>query len=409
MADDNMNESQRMRSYWSNESEAFSRVMSAMEKGTAQVKEISLGSDEFGNDTRQLVIVDPESPHRGRLDLRATEQPGIYQFSTPNQVAGGMIHGVIQADPSKGTYAPIQDYTKQVVYTPGQSGGVLRSMANSLADLYKSMGPIGGIVGNAIAPGLGSALSAAAAIDEGNTAGGVLSALNAAGTYGNAALQAGDTSGLGGVLSQNLPEIKTASSALQLANAVESGNIGGALNAAGNLAGVSADPTIKTAIQTVGLVQALESGNTAQVLSLVGQLTDNPDAKVASDTIKLVNAINSGNPLAIQGAVNTLAKTTGANEFVGPIDQKTIDSVLDSPATKTTADAGSILGSDEVTAGTQQLIDALTNRKRLLSFCFKWAATECVVIEQNRQKRINRFWNWVHPECVLPNSKQSFS
>jgi len=360
--------SQETKNYWANESEAFARVMSAMENGTAQVKEISLGSDEFGNDTRQLVIVDPESPHRGRLDLRATEQPGIYQFSTPNQVAGGMIHGVIQADPSKGTYAPIQDYTKQVMYTPGQGGGFLGNMVGSFADLYKSMGPIGGIIGNAIAPGLGSALSAIAAIDEGNTTSGVLNALGAAGAYGNAALQAGDTSGLGGTLAQNLPEIKTATNALQLANAVESGNIGGALNAAGNLAGVSATPEVKTAVQAVGLVQALDSGNTAQALLLAGQLTDNPDVKVAGDAVKLVNALNSGNPLAAQNAALNIAKTTGADEVASTVDQKTIDAVLDAPASKTTSDAGSILNSDEVVAGTQQLVDAITNPQTTVSY-----------------------------------------
>ncbi len=352
---------------WAKQVPVFSRTMDAMEKGTAKLEEISLGTDEFGNDMRQLVIGNPKDPN-SYLNLRETSQPGIYQFSTFNPTAAGMLHGFIQADPSKGTYTPIQDYTKQVRYTPGQSGGFLGNMIGDFADLYKSMGPIGGIIGNAIAPGLGSALSAIAAIDEGNTTSGVLNALGAAGAYGNAALQAGDTSGLGGTLAQNLPEIKTATNALQLANAVESGNIGGALNAAGNLAGVSATPEVKTAVQAVGLVQALDSGNTAQALLLAGQLTDNPDVKVAGDAVKLVNALNSGNPLAAQNAALNIAKTTGADEVASTVDQKTIDAVLDAPASKTTSDAGSILNSDEVVAGTQQLVDAITNPQTTVSY-----------------------------------------
>ena len=158
------------RNNWVGQSEAFSRVSDAMQKGTAEIRQISLGTDEFGYETRQLAIVDPSDPNRGRLDLRETSQPGVYQFTTPNDVAGGMIQGVIQADPAKGTYTPIQDYTKQVVYTPGQSGSVLGGLAGSLGDIIKELGPIATVVGNAIAPGLGTALSVATAIDEGASA-----------------------------------------------------------------------------------------------------------------------------------------------------------------------------------------------------------------------------------------------
>ena len=158
------------RNNWAGQSEAFSRVSDAMQKGTAEIRQISLGTDEFGNESRQLAIVDPSDPNRGRLELRETSQPGVYQFTTPNDVAGGMIQGVIQADPAKGTYTPIQDYTKQVVYTPGQSGSVLGGLAGSLGDIIKELGPIATVVGNAIAPGLGTALSVATAIDEGASA-----------------------------------------------------------------------------------------------------------------------------------------------------------------------------------------------------------------------------------------------
>jgi len=156
------------KNYWSKESDAFARVSDAMQKGTAELRQVSLGADEFGNEARQLAIVDPADPNRGRLDLKETAQPGVYQFVTPNQKAGGTISGVIQADPTTGKYTPIQDYTKQVAYTPGQSGSFLGGLAGTFGDLYKSLGPIGTVIGNAIAPGLGTALSTVAAVDEGN-------------------------------------------------------------------------------------------------------------------------------------------------------------------------------------------------------------------------------------------------
>ncbi len=158
------------KNYWSNESEAFSRVMAGMETGKTKLETQSLGTDEFGNEMTRLVLTTKENPGYDTIELRPTSQPGVYQFGTPNQVAGGTIQGVIQADPAKGTYTPIQDYTKQVVYTPGQSGSVLGGLAGSLGDIIKELGPIATVVGNAIAPGLGTVLSVATAIDEGASA-----------------------------------------------------------------------------------------------------------------------------------------------------------------------------------------------------------------------------------------------
>lgn len=155
------------KNYWSNESEAFSRVMAGMETGKTKLETQSLGTDEFGNEMTRLVLTTKENPGYDTIELRPTSQPGVYQFGTPNQVAGGTIQGVIQADPAKGTYTPIQDYTRQVQYTPGQGGGLLGSMIGSFGDIIKELGPIATVVGNAIAPGLGTVLSVATAIDEG--------------------------------------------------------------------------------------------------------------------------------------------------------------------------------------------------------------------------------------------------
>lgn len=155
------------KNYWSNESEAFSRVMAGMESGKTKLETQSLGADEFGNEMTRLVLTTGEHPGYDTIELRPTSQPGVYQFGTPNQVAGGTISGVIQADPATGKYTPIQDYTRQVQYTPGQGGGFLGSVIGSFGDIIKELGPVATVLGNAIAPGLGTALSVVTAIDEG--------------------------------------------------------------------------------------------------------------------------------------------------------------------------------------------------------------------------------------------------
>lgn len=311
------------RNYWSNESEAFSRVMAGMENGTAQLKEVVTGADEWGYPVSQLAITTGEHPGYDTLYLKPTSQPNVYQFSTRNQVAGGNIHGVIAADPKTGRYAPVQDYTKQIVYTPGSPGGWARSVIGDLGDALKSMGPLPILIGNAILPGAGSALGAVLALDEGNTTGAVLNALSAGSTMGadaaqnalaaeisgNADLANQYSSGLSGTLAENAGNLKTASDAAQLANAVNTGNIGGALTAAGNLTGVSASPEIKTGMAVAGLAKALNNGDTAAAIALAGQLTGSQDAKVASQAVRMLDALNSGNMSAAISAGTGLAKT----------------------------------------------------------------------------------------------------
>ncbi len=160
-------DSQTARNYWSGESEAFSRVMSAMENGTAELKQMPVGSDDFGFPVTQLAITAGGHPGYDTLFLTPTSQENVYQFSTRNQVAGGAIHGVIAADPKTGKYLPVADYTTQIRYTPGTSGSFFGGLVGSLGDMFKDLGPIGVILGNAIAPGLGTALGVVTAIDEG--------------------------------------------------------------------------------------------------------------------------------------------------------------------------------------------------------------------------------------------------
>lgn len=339
---------------WAKQVPVFSRTMDAMEKGTAKLEEISIGADEFGNDMRQLVIGNPKDPN-SYLNLRETSQPGIYQFSTFNPTAAGMLHGVIQADPKTGKYTPIQDYTKQVQYTPGSKGGFLGGMIGDFGDIFKSLGPIAPIIGNAIAPGLGSALGAIAALDEGNTSGALLSGLSAAGAYGgdaarnalaaevsgNADLASQYSSGLGGALAQNLPEIKTATNALQLANAVESGNIGGALNAVGNLTGTQIAPEFRTGIAGLGLAQAIASGNVPQAMVLGSQFL--PPAASGADV---------GPPAPPSGGISSLMPA--ATQAETPADQQVATADTSLPA--------------DTSAGLAQLVNAINNPETTASY-----------------------------------------
>lgn len=62
----------------------------------------------------------------------------------------------------------------QKAYVKEDDGGLFGSIGNVIGDfgdIYKSLGPIGTILGNAVVPGLGTALSIAAAVDEGNVEG----------------------------------------------------------------------------------------------------------------------------------------------------------------------------------------------------------------------------------------------
>lgn len=345
-------ESDKQRAYWSNESEAFSRVMSGMESGKAQLKTRSLGADEYGNDMSELVLTTGEHPGYDTLVLRPTAQPGIYQFGTPNQVAGGTISGIIQADPEKGTYTPIQDYTKQVRYTPGQSGSFFGNMIGDFGDIYKSLGPVGAIMGNAFVPGLGSALSAVAALDEGNTTGALLSGLSAAGAYGgdaarnalaaevsgNADLASQYSSGLGGTLAANLPEIKTATSAAQLANALDKGNLLGAISSGSDLIGTQISPEFRTGIAGLGLAQALASGNVPQAMALGSQFVG-PESSGA----------DVGPPPPPAGGISSLLPSA------------------ETPADQQVATADTSLPAD-TPAGLEQLVQAFTNPETTSSY-----------------------------------------
>ena len=297
--------------YWSGQSEAYSQVMKAMNDGTAKFTQVPSGVDEYGYTVGVLgITADPDNPtSNNSLTLSPTGTPNVYQFSTYNQVAGGNIHGLIAGDPKTGKYLPVSNAATMTQYTPGSPGGWARTTIGDIGDSLKQAGPIATIIGNIILPGAGSALAAALALDEGNPKAAALNALSAgaqmggtaaqnalsAEVSGNAELANQYSSGVQGTLAQNAGNLKTASDAAQLANAIDQKNVAGALTAAGNLTGAAPSPEIKTGMAVVGLAKALQSGDAATAVALAGQLTGNQDAKVAAQAIKTLNALNSGN------------------------------------------------------------------------------------------------------------------
>lgn len=158
--------------YWSNESEAFSRVINAINNDPSKIK---FGTDEDGNTT----ISTGENPGYDTLRLTPTGQKGVYQFTTYNQVAGGNISGALIADPTTGKVAPVINAASQFAYTPGQPGSWVRNTVGGLLgginDLFGSLGPLGTLAlayvtgGAGVAIGEALGLSGAAAAVAGNT------------------------------------------------------------------------------------------------------------------------------------------------------------------------------------------------------------------------------------------------
>jgi hypothetical protein len=145
--------------YWSNESEAFSRVINAANTSPEKLKVI--------NTENGLALTTGENPGYDTLYLNPTGQPNVYNFTTYNQKAGGNIHGVIGVNADTGQVSPVVDAAKQFAYTPGSSGSFFGGLIGSLGDIFKDLGPIGVVLGNIVTPGLGTALGVITAIDEG--------------------------------------------------------------------------------------------------------------------------------------------------------------------------------------------------------------------------------------------------
>lgn len=159
--------------YWSNESEAFSRVINAINTSPEKIKFIR---DEGGN---LAAITTGEHPGYDTLGLTPTGQKGVYQFTTYNQVAGGNISGALIADPTTGKVAPVINAASQFAYTPGQPGSWVRNTVGGLlggiSDLFGSLGPLGTLAlayvtgGAGVAIGEALGLSGTAAAVAGNT------------------------------------------------------------------------------------------------------------------------------------------------------------------------------------------------------------------------------------------------
>ena len=153
--------------YWSKQSEPYSRVISAINDGTAKFSRMVVGSDEGGNDITELVLTtDPARPvWNNSLTLKSTDKPNVYTFSVYNQEAAGNIHGVLIGNPETGFVAPVVNAPAQFSYTAGSPGGFFRNIVSGITSSVSSLGPLGAIALAFATEGMSTQLGAAMGLE----------------------------------------------------------------------------------------------------------------------------------------------------------------------------------------------------------------------------------------------------
>ena len=153
--------------YWSERSEPYCRVMSAINDGTAKFSRMVVGADEGGNDITELVLTtDPKNPvWQNSLTLRPTDKPNVYQFSVYNQRDAGNISGVLVGNPETGFVAPVLNAPTQFAYTAGSPGGFFRNIVSGITSGVNSLGPLGAIALAFATEGMSTQLGAAMGLE----------------------------------------------------------------------------------------------------------------------------------------------------------------------------------------------------------------------------------------------------
>ena len=271
-------------------SQAFNQTYNSIQSGGVQVKQVPVFDDNTGAESMQTVLVDSKG---NQLPADAVVQGPNGQYQVQIGSAGGTIHTTVNVDPKTGVVAPVTDYNAQVGYSGGSPGSFLASTTNAVNQMVAGVPMLNAIPGvSAAVAGLNAVNSIAKGKIDTST---ILNGLTAA-------------SGLGsnlGLDPSTISNVKTAKDVVSGVNAVQNGNLAGALSSLNNLANIL--PAGSSQIgNVVSGIAALKKNDLAGALSSLSSLTDSPDLKVAAEAS---NAIKQISPI-VKGIASPATQTT---------------------------------------------------------------------------------------------------
>ena len=257
-------------------SQAFNQTYNSIQSGGVQVKQVPVFDDNTGAESMQTVLVDSKG---NQLPADAVVQGPNGQYQVQIGSAGGTIHTTVNVDPKTGVVAPVTDYNAQVGYSGGSPGSFLASTTNAVNQMVAGVPMLNAIPGvSAAVAGLNAVNSIAKGKIDTST---ILNTLTAA-------------SGLGsnlGLDPSTISNVKTAKDVVSGVNAVQNGNLAGALSSLNNLANIL--PAGSSQIgNVVSGIAALKKNDLAGALSSLSSLTDSPDLKVAAGAANVIKQIS---------------------------------------------------------------------------------------------------------------------
>ena len=271
-------------------SQAFNQTYNSIQSGGVQVKQVPVFDDNTGAESMQTVLVDSKG---NQLPADAVVQGPNGQYQVQIGSAGGTIHTTVNVDPKTGVVAPVTDYNAQVGYSGGSPGSFLASTTNAVNQMVAGVPMLNAIPGvSAAVAGLNAVNSIAKGKIDTST---ILNTLTAA-------------SGLGsnlGLDPSTISNVKTAKDVVSGVNAVQNGNLAGALSSLNNLANIL--PAGSSQIgNVVSGIAALKKNDLAGALSSLSSLTDSPDLKVAAEAANVIKQIS---PM-VKGIASPAIQTT---------------------------------------------------------------------------------------------------
>ena len=257
-------------------SQAFNQTYNSIQSGGVQVKQVPVFDDNTGAESMQTVLVDSKG---NQLPADAVVQGPNGQYQVQIGSAGGTIHTTVNVDPKTGVVAPVTDYNAQVGYSGGSPGSFLASTTNAVNQMVAGVPMLNAIPGvSAAVAGLNAVNSLAKGKIDTST---ILNTLTAA-------------SGLGsnlGLDPSTISNVKTAKDVVSGVNAVQKGNLAGALSSLNNLTNIL--PAGSSQIgNVVSGIAALKKNDLAGALSSLSSLTNSPDLKVAAEATNVIKQIS---------------------------------------------------------------------------------------------------------------------